>query len=121
MRDSDSTLLVLLGGAGLLLLIATVNVASLLLVRTQSRKREIAVRGALGASRRRLLRQFVTEGLVLAGAASVIGLTAADGAMHLLTRLIPADTLAGMPYCRDSGWVRMYWDLRWRFRWSAGW
>jgi predicted permease len=80
-----------------------VNVASLLLVRTQSRKREISVRGALGASRRRLLRQFVTEGLVLSVSATVIGLAVADGAMHLLTRLIPADTLAGMPYLQGLG------------------
>jgi predicted permease len=93
----------LLGGAGLLLLIASVNVASLLLVRAQSRKREIAVRGALGASRQRLLRQFVTEGMVLSASATGIGLAAADGAMHLLTRLIPADTLASMPYLQGLG------------------
>ena len=101
--DIRPIILMLLGGAGLLLLIASVNVASLLLVRAQSRKREIAVRGALGASRQRLLRQFVTEGMVLSASASVIGLAAADGAMHLLTRLIPADTLAGMPYLQGLG------------------
>jgi macrolide transport system ATP-binding/permease protein len=101
--DIRPIILVLLGGAGLLLLIASVNVASLLLVRTQSRKREIAVRGALGASRRRLLRQFVTEGLSLSASATVIGLAVADGAMQLLTRLIPADTLAGMPYLQGLG------------------
>jgi predicted permease len=101
--DIRPIILVLLGGAALLLLIAIVNVASLLLVRTESRKREIAVRGALGASRRRLFRQFVTEGMVLAASASAIGLAAADGAMHLLTRLIPTDTLAGMPYLQGLG------------------
>jgi macrolide transport system ATP-binding/permease protein len=101
--DIRPIILMLLGGAALLLLIASVNVASLLLVRAQSRKREIAVRGALGASRQRLLRQFVTEGMVLSASATVIGLAAADGAMHLLTRLIPADTLAGMPYLHGLG------------------
>jgi len=101
--DIRPIMLVLLGGAGLLLVIACVNVASLLLVRTQSRKREIAVRGALGASRGRLLRQFVTEGLVLAAIASGFGLFAADGAMQLLTRLIPEDALAGMPYLQGLG------------------
>jgi predicted permease len=101
--DIRPILFVSLGGAGLLLIIASVNVASLLLVRTQSRKREIAVRGALGATRRRLLRQFVTEGLALSAGGSVIGLMVADVAMRLLTRLIPADTLAGMPYLQGLG------------------
>ena len=101
--DIRPVILMLLGGASLLLLIASVNVASLLLVRAQSRKREIAVRGALGASRQRLLRQFVTEGMVLSASATVIGLAVADGAMHLLTCLIPADTLAGMPYLQGLG------------------
>ncbi len=101
--DIRPIVLVLLGGAGLLLVIACVNVASLLLVRTQSRRREIAVRGALGASRRRLLRQFVTEGLVLAAIASTIGIAGAAGAMRLLTGLIPTDILAGMPYLHGLG------------------
>jgi macrolide transport system ATP-binding/permease protein len=61
--DMRAILLVLLGGAGLLLLIASVNVASLLLVRSERRKREIAVRSALGGSPARLFSQFVTEGL----------------------------------------------------------
>jgi macrolide transport system ATP-binding/permease protein len=101
--DIRPILFVLLGGAALLFVIASVNVASLLLVRTQSRKREIAVRGALGATRTRLLRQFVTEGLVLSAGGTTLGLILADGAMHLLTRLIPADTLAGMPYLQGLG------------------
>jgi macrolide transport system ATP-binding/permease protein len=96
-------LLVLLGGAALLLLIANMNVASLLLVRAESRRREIAVRGALGASRLRLLRQFVTEGVVLAAAGSVLGLTGAYGAMRSLARFIPTDMMASMPYLRGLG------------------
>jgi macrolide transport system ATP-binding/permease protein len=101
--DIRPILLVLLGGAALLLLIASVNVASLLLVRSESRRREIAVRGALGASRLRLLRQFVTEGLVLAAAGSVLGLTCAYGAMQLLERFIPTGMMASMPYLRGLG------------------
>src|SRR6202035_5415186 len=81
-------LLVLLAGAGLLLVIACVNVSSLLLVRSESRKREIAVRGALGASRLRLIRQFTTDGFVLVAAAALLGVLAAQGAMRVLTSLI---------------------------------
>jgi predicted permease len=96
-------LLVLLSGAGLLLLIATVNVASLLLVRSESRRREIAVRGALGASRARLLRQFVTEGLVLVATGSALGLAAAYGGMQFLAHYIPKDMMASMPYLHGLG------------------
>ena len=72
--DMRPLLLVLLGGAALLLVIAGVNVASLLLVRSESRARELAVRTALGASTGRLLRQFVAESLVLASLGSVLGI-----------------------------------------------
>jgi len=96
-------LLLLLSGAGLLLLIASVNVASLLLVRSESRKREIAVRSALGAGRGRLVSQFVTEGLVLVAAGSALGLVSAVWVMQLLTRLIPANMLARMSFLDDLG------------------
>jgi predicted permease len=92
------TLLLLLGGAGLLLLIASVNVVGLLLVRSESRKREVAVRSAMGASSARLISQFVTEGVVLSFAGSLIGLAAAQWAMQLLTRLIPTDMITAMPF-----------------------
>ncbi|MDQ2946008.1 MAG: ABC transporter permease [Acidobacteriota bacterium] len=96
-------LMVLMGGAGLLLLIAGVNVASLVLVRSEGRKREMAVRSALGASIVRMLSQFVTEGLVLGLAASILGLLFASWAMQGIQKLIPADMLAGMPYLSDLG------------------
>lgn len=101
--DVRPILLVLLGGAGLLLLIACLNVASLLLVRCESRKREIAVRGALGASRARLVLQFVTEALVLVAGGTLLGLAFAGWAMQVLARLIPADMLADMPYLQGFG------------------
>src|ERR1700733_5343306 len=101
--DVRPILLVLLGGAGLLLMIACVNVSSLLLVRSESRKREIAVRGALGASRGRLMGQFITEGVVLVVASGALGLAAAHGTMQVLTRLISKDMLDGMPYLVGLG------------------
>ncbi|HTV82234.1 MAG TPA: ABC transporter permease [Acidobacteriaceae bacterium] len=96
-------LLALLSGAALLLLIATVNVASLLLVRSESRRRETAVRGALGASPARLVRQFVAEGLTLVALSSVLGVAGAWGVMQLPVRLIPKDLLARMPYLQGLG------------------
>lgn len=96
-------LLLLLGGAGLLLLIASLNVSSLLLVRTERRKREIAVRSALGASPARLIRQFITEGLVLVVISSVVGFATAAWAIQMLVRLVPANVVAGMPYLHQTG------------------
>ena len=96
-------LLVLLGGAGLLMLIACVNVSSLLLVRAESRRREIAVRGALGASRSRLNRQFVTEGLVLVALGASVGLLFAYLGMKALVGLISRDMMIGMPFLRGLG------------------
>jgi macrolide transport system ATP-binding/permease protein len=96
-------LLTLLGGAGLLLLIACVNVASLVLVRSESRRREIAVRGALGATPLRLIRQFVTEGLLLTLFGSLAGVLVASGLMSLLARLVPKDMAANMPFLEGVG------------------
>lgn len=77
--DVKPVLLLLLGGAGLLVLIACINVASLLLVRSETRRRELAVRRALGATRMRLICQFVVEGLVIVLAGTIAGLRTARG------------------------------------------
>jgi predicted permease len=101
--DIRPILLMLLGGAGLLLLIACVNVSSLLLVRSENRRREIAVRGALGASPARLIRQFITEGLVLVFAGWALGLAVALGTMRLLVGLLSEGQMNSMPYLRGLG------------------
>lgn len=96
--DVRPILLALFGGSGLLLLIACVNVASLLLVRSESRRHEIAVRGALGATPLRLVRQFVAEGLLLTALGAASGLVIAAGLMRVLSHLVPKDMLANMPF-----------------------
>jgi predicted permease len=101
--DVKPILLLLLGGAVLLLLIACINVSSLLLVRSETRRRELAVRRALGATRMRLIRQFVIEGLVIVAAGAVIGLLGSHWTMQILTGLIPKDMMTGMPYLNDLG------------------
>jgi predicted permease len=109
--DVRPVLVMLLCGAALLLLIACVNVVSLLLTRAENRRREIAVRGALGASRARLTRQFVTEGLLLVATGSMVGATLAAVALRAAEGVVPADMLARMPYLaglRISGHVLLF-------------
>jgi macrolide transport system ATP-binding/permease protein len=96
-------LLTLLSGASLLLLIACINVSSLVLVRTENRRREIAVRGALGATPARLVKQFVTEGLLLAVFGSAAGIIVAAALMRLLARLVPKDMASSMPFLDGVG------------------
>jgi macrolide transport system ATP-binding/permease protein len=96
-------LLIMLGGALLLLVIGCVNVASLLLVRSEGRNREMAVRVALGASPRRLLRQFVAEGIVLVGVAGALALLAARWSLYLIAGLVPARVARSMPFLNEVG------------------
>jgi macrolide transport system ATP-binding/permease protein len=101
--DIRPTLIALLAGAGLLSLIGFINVSSLLLVRAESRRREFAVRGALGAGRVRLLLQFAVEGFVLAGCGGLIGMSLAFVAIRVLPRQIPSALLDNMPYLQTLG------------------
>jgi putative ABC transport system permease protein len=84
-------LYVLLGAVGLVLLVACVNVASLLIARGTARVQEVAVRRALGATQGQLLRQFLAESLLLTGAAAAAGVGLAYASMRALIGLAPAD------------------------------
>jgi macrolide transport system ATP-binding/permease protein len=101
--DVRPILLTLLGGSGLLLLIACVNVASLVLVRSESRRREIAVRCALGATWARLVRLFASEGLLFALFGNLAGLIFAGAIMQFLGRLVPKDMASNMPFLGHVG------------------
>lgn len=89
--DMRKPILVLFGAVGLLLIVATANVANLLLMRAESRQREVAVRTALGASRSHIVRQALIESGVLAAVASSLGLALTLGALHPIVRLVPAE------------------------------
>ncbi len=82
--DVRTSLLVLLGAVALVLLIACANLANLMLVRTHGRAKEIALRGALGASRARVVQQLLAEGLVLGAGGGLAGFTAAYYGVDLL-------------------------------------
>ena len=97
--DVGKVLWVLMGGLGLVLLIACANVANLLLVRAEGREQELSIRAALGASRIRAAAELFLESLILALLGSVLGLALAYGALRGLVALAPT----GLPRLNDIG------------------
>ena len=84
-----AALMVLLAAVALVLLVGCANIASLFLARASARKKEIAIRTALGAGRGRMVRQFLVESLILALAGGSAGLVIARGSLQMMMRLIP--------------------------------
>lgn len=93
LKDRIQTLWILLGAVGFVLLIACVNVANLLLAKGLSRWREVAVRTSIGASRRQVFKQFLTESVVLAVGGGALGVGLGVLLLRVIVAAMPADTL----------------------------
>ncbi|MGH9455225.1 MAG: ABC transporter permease, partial [Terriglobia bacterium] len=106
-NDVRTPLLVLFGAIGFVLLIACVNVANLLLVRTASRNREIALRTVLGAGRGRIFRQLLTESVLLALFGAALGLLVAFWGLHALVAVAP-NALPRAQHIALNGWALIF-------------
>ena len=100
--ESRSAFILLMSAAGCVLLIACANVGNLLLARASSRRNDVAVRTALGASRFRLIRQALTENLLLAGSGGLLGLLVARWTTMLLDNMLPAAWAGAIDLAPDS-------------------
>jgi putative ABC transport system permease protein len=107
-RNIRPTLLMLMGAVGFVLLIACANVASLLLARTATREKELAIRAALGAGRGRLMRQLLLESLPLAALASLVGWLLANWGLKLILAWLPNDLLPAEASVRIDARVLLF-------------